>query len=82
MLLTFPPQWTPISPHFAICSLLGQLKANNYNVSFSDLNIEFYNKILTKDYLQFIQDKIKEDYINLFTQIRNILQSRPRIICL
>ncbi|MBQ8636271.1 radical SAM protein [bacterium] len=72
MLLLFPPQWTPISPHFAICTLLGQLKANGYNVSFMDLNIEFYNKILSRDYLQFIREKIGKDYLELFTTIRKM----------
>ena len=45
-LLLFPPQWTPIAPHFALPSLLGQLKANGYEAEAQDLNIDFYNKIL------------------------------------
>ena len=40
-LLLFPPQWTPISPHFALPSLIGQLKANGYEASGLDLNIDF-----------------------------------------
>lgn len=72
MLLIFPPQWTPISPHFAICTLMGQLKNAGYSASFMDLNIEFYNKILSRNYLQFIQDKVKKDYLELFTSIRKI----------
>jgi len=70
MLLVFPPQWTPISPHFAICTLMGQLKKAGYSASFMDLNVEFYNKVLSKNYLEFIQDKIKKDYLDLFTTIR------------
>ena len=42
ILLTFPPQWTPIAPHFAMASLLGQLLNNGYQASALDLNIEFY----------------------------------------
>ena len=49
LLLIFPPQWTPISPHFAIPSLAGQLKANNFDVNTIDLNVEFYNGILNKE---------------------------------
>ena len=58
LLLIFPPQWTPISPHYAICALLGQLKENGYNASFMDLNVEFYNHILKIDYLKNINEKI------------------------
>ena len=51
LLLVFPPQWTPVSPHFAIPSLLGQLKRENFNAKGIDLNIQFYERILNKDYL-------------------------------
>ena len=72
MLLIFPPQWTPVSPHFALASLSAQLKQNGYNVKCLDLNIDFYNKILTSEYLTFIIDKIKKDYVELFSKIRLI----------
>ena len=52
MLLIFPPQWTPISPHFALPQLVGQLKSNGFNAQALDLNIEFFNEILTFDNLQ------------------------------
>lgn len=48
-LLLFPPQWTPISPHFAIPSLSAQLRRAGFETFVSDLNIDFYNKILTKN---------------------------------
>ena len=47
----YPPQWTPLSPHLSLCSLVAQLRAHNHNVTIRDLNIEFYNKILTKDFI-------------------------------
>ncbi len=72
MLLIFPPQWTPIGPHFAIASLVGQLKNKGYSANCLDLNIEFYNKILTKEYLTNVIEKIKKDYVSLFTSIRKI----------
>ena len=40
-LLLFPPQWTPVSPHFALPSLLGQLKAKGYEAFGMDLNRDF-----------------------------------------
>ncbi len=46
VLLAFPPQWTPISPHFAIPSLSGQLKNAGYETYVCDLNIDFYNESL------------------------------------
>ena len=49
--LIYPPQWTPLNPHLSLCSLVSQLRANNYNVTIRDLNIEFYNKILTKSFV-------------------------------
>ena len=45
LLLIFPPQWTPISPHFALPSLLGQLKYCGFNAEAMDLNIDFFNEI-------------------------------------
>ncbi len=78
MLLIFPPQWTPISPHYAIMALIGQLKNNGYNAEALDLNVEFYNEILTKEYLSFIVEKIKKDYVNLFTNIRKIYNKNKK----
>ncbi len=72
MLLIFPPQWTPIAPHFAMASLMGQLKNKGYNASCLDLNIEFYNNILTTKYLNFICDKIKSDYVELFKSVKKM----------
>ena len=78
MLLIFPPQWTPIAPHFAMASLMGQLKNKGYNASCLDLNIEFYQKILTKKYLEFACEKIKKEYVELFNQLRKIHQRRQQ----
>jgi len=79
MLLIFPPQWTPVSPHFALATLSAQLKKNGFNAKCLDLNVEFYNKILTKDYLEFIIEKIKKDYVDLFTKIRKIYTKEKKL---
>jgi len=42
----------PASPHFALPQLLGQFDGTDYNAKALDLNIDFYNKILTKGYLK------------------------------
>ncbi len=52
IVLIFPPQWTPISPHYALPSLIGQLKSNGYSAKAMDLNIDFYDKILTRQNLE------------------------------
>ena len=52
LLLIFPPQWTPISPHFALPSLIGQLKYCGFNAEAMDLNIDFFNDILTKENIE------------------------------
>ena len=52
LLLIFPPQWTPISPHFALPSLIGQLKSNGFDAEAMDLNIDFFNEILAKENIE------------------------------
>lgn len=68
-LFLFPPQWTPISPHFAIPSLMGQLKGHGFEADVMDLNIEFYNKILDKSYLVQAIDKAFNGQENLLKEI-------------
>lgn len=78
ILLLFPPQWTPIAPHFAMASLMGQLKNKGYNASSKDLNIEFYNKILSPKYLNFACQKIKKEYVELFEHLRKIYSKNKK----
>lgn len=51
-LLIFPPQWYPGNPYPAVPLLLGQLKRVEYSAVGLDINIDFYNYILTKKYLE------------------------------
>ena len=51
-LLIFPPQWIPMCPHYAISSLIAQLKHHGFESLTLDLNIEFFNDILNKEYLE------------------------------
>lgn len=73
-LLIFPPQWMPVSPHFALPTLLGQFKDTEYEASVLDLNIDFYNKILTSKHvstslergvklLPLLKDRIKTYFV-------------------
>lgn len=46
------PQWYPMNPYLAGAVLVGQLKAAGFDASFYDLNIEFFNDILTRDVVE------------------------------
>lgn len=49
VLLIQPPQWYPVSPYLAVPLLAGQLKNDGFDVKSYDLNICFFNHILTRD---------------------------------
>ena len=51
LLYLYSPQWMPISPHFAIPSLMGQFEGTNHNADVIDVNLEFYCKVLTQKFV-------------------------------
>lgn len=67
-LLIFPPQWMPVSPHFALPTLLGQFEGTGYDASVLDLNIDFYNKLLTSKHVK--------DSLNRGVKLLPILKER------
>jgi len=72
-LLVFPPQWTPQNPHFGICQLAGHLRAKGHTVLLRDLNVEFYDQVLTPQYLKHAADRIRLNYQYLRT--KNVLRA-------
>ncbi len=52
ILLLYPPQWTPNSPYLSLPLLSAQLKKRGFATEIRDLNIEFFNRILTADNLR------------------------------
>lgn len=72
-LLIFPPQWTPQNPHFAIASLAGHLRSHGHKVILRDLNIEFYDEILSPEYLEVSKQRMLLNYNYLYT--KNMLRS-------
>lgn len=52
-LLVMPPQWYPMNPYLSLAQLIGQLKAKGYEAEAYDINIEFFNDILTKEKVLF-----------------------------
>lgn len=69
-LLLFPPQWTPISPYFALPSLLGQFLVAGYSAQAVDLNIEFYNEILKRGVVQEAIERAKALKPQLLNEIQ------------
>jgi anaerobic magnesium-protoporphyrin IX monomethyl ester cyclase len=51
VMLLFPPHWTPAMPHLALPALSAYLRAHGVEVIQRDLNLEVFDKILTRDYL-------------------------------
>ncbi len=46
--LLFPPQWIPTQPYLSLPSLTAFLKANNCDVEQMDVNVSFYDHLLSK----------------------------------
>lgn len=59
VLLIQPPQWYPISPYLAVPLLAGQLKKDGFEVTARDVNVEFFNSILTAESLKSADDKAR-----------------------
>ncbi len=52
VLLIFPPQWTPLNPHFAMATLGGHLRDQGYPVKLLDLNVGYYRRVLSRRFLE------------------------------
>lgn len=65
ILLLYPPQWTPNSPYLALPLLSAQLRKHGYETEIRDINIEFYNHILTEENLSRRLSEAKELHCTL-----------------
>ena len=66
-LLIFPPLAHPAQPYLSVPLLAGQLKKEGFDVSSRDLNVEFFNDILDKKYLEFcLLNRKKQKKIDTF----------------
>lgn len=72
ILLLFPPQWMPVSPHFAIPTLIGQFENYSYDVNAMDLNIDFYDHILNKKYLETAVEKAVKSQTKVINEISQV----------
>lgn len=77
-LFLFPPQWMPISPHFAIPTLLGQFEGTPYEAEAIDLNVDFYNKILTQENVSNSLEKAREMLPVLKSEIEKIYDKNKK----
>ncbi len=60
ILFIFPPVSSPVSPYLSTPLLAGQLKAFGYDVTCLDLSLEFFDYVLSKDFLLTSYEKAKE----------------------
>ncbi|MBN1964200.1 MAG: radical SAM protein [Anaerolineae bacterium] len=57
-MLVFPPQWTPAMPHLALPVLTSALRHHGVEVVQRDLNLETYEAVLTRAYLEQSIDRL------------------------
>ncbi|MEZ4630616.1 MAG: hypothetical protein R2880_07910 [Deinococcales bacterium] len=62
IMLLFPPNWTPSMPHLALPTLSAYLRAKGVKVIQRDLNLEVFDRILTRDYLLKSFKRLQELY--------------------
>lgn len=68
-LIIFTPQWAPFSPHLAPLSIYSNIKKNGWQCDFLDLNIEFYNQVLTQDYIKTLLVKLYNVFLSLRAEL-------------
>jgi len=61
-LVLFPPQWIPVAPHLVGPVIHSILKNNGHDTQLLDLNAEFYNTVLTQQYLHEAVTSAFSDY--------------------
>ncbi|MCX9085268.1 MAG: PqqD family peptide modification chaperone [Candidatus Methanoperedens sp.] len=73
--LIFPPQWIPTQPYLSLPSLTAFLKENNCDVEQIDVNVTFFDHLLSKKGLQDHYDKVKKD----FGKFENLNELSPQL---
>jgi hypothetical protein len=62
VMLFFPPQWTPAMPHLALPALTSFLRSRGVKVIQRDLNLETYEEMLSRAYLEQALRRLAEDH--------------------
>jgi anaerobic magnesium-protoporphyrin IX monomethyl ester cyclase len=61
-MLLFPPSWTSTMPHLALPALTAYLRLHGVKVIQRDLNLEFLERILTRDHMMRTVARLRQDY--------------------
>jgi len=59
ILLIFVPQWSPFQPPLSLPSLSAWLRRSGYTVSCVDANIEFYEWLISKDCIPYLESSVQ-----------------------
>src|SRR5574340_1326155 len=62
VMLVFPPQWIPAMPHLALPMLTAHLRSHGVEVIQRDLNLETYDTLLSRGYLEQTLERLRADY--------------------
>ena len=60
--LVYPPPWTPAMPYLALPVLTGFLRSHGVEVIQRDLNLETYDMVLSRSFLEQSLDRLRGDY--------------------
>lgn len=79
-LIVFPPQWSAQNPHYALRGIAGHLRRNGVDCAVRDLNVEFYDHVLTPTYLRSVRDElaIMAQYSGPEAKLKEILGETTR----
>ena len=62
VMLLFPPNWTPSMPHLSMPTLAAYLRPQGIQVIQRDLNLEVFDEILTRPYMEKTLAHLRQDY--------------------
>ena len=84
ILLLFPPHWVPAMPHLALPTLTAYLRAHGVEVIQRDLNVEFFDALLTRGTLDDAVARLREQ-LSLVSgpraqTLRAALADGPRLV--
>lgn len=72
--ILYPPQWMPFSPHLAGPAIQSIAQNNGHDIVLRDLNIAFYNRVLTT---QFMHAAVKNAFIDYQKNAEALFQLCP-----
>ena len=71
VMLLFPPEWVPTAPYLALPSLTAVLRQKGVEVVQKDINVEMYDHFFSRQFLEFVRDKIKKKLKVLRGKVRD-----------